>query len=209
MPTPRPADRVNNRDIGAVATDQLCSQSTCLAKQVMLRLCGGRLTQPPVQMQLRLNLPSFGVDPFAARRNDNGRWAEKVLENLARLKRALVAFDAKADTLADVVGLCAFMIPERCDWRTEDGRYGPFSSPAGVLSEHVQEVFVAKRDGINEKGLLPSTSTVGKCSKRDISFRACVLEHDRSEAAQHFAVGCQVTGTCAHDREAPRRRWAG
>ena len=131
MPASRPADRVNNRDVGAVAADQLGGQLARLLEHVVFFRRGRRLIQPPVQMQLRLDLAGFGVRPFAARRNDNGRRAENGLKGLPRLLRVLVAFDAEGNTLVQVFGLCVLGVAKRRDGRAENSRLRAIQRPGG------------------------------------------------------------------------------
>lgn len=72
MPAAGPANRMHNRNVGAVTTDQSGGQLARFAQQIMLRLDGCRFLQPPVQMNFRLDHAGRGIDPFAATLDDGG-----------------------------------------------------------------------------------------------------------------------------------------
>jgi hypothetical protein len=188
MPTAGPADGVDNRDVGAVAADKLRSQPAGLFEHGVFVGCCSRFFQPPVQMHFRLDLAGVWVRPLAAGLNSNGRRAEDGFKRLPGLLRELVAFDAKGDTFADVVGLRVLMVLKCCYRRTEHGRFMPRGCLSGADDSDVQKIGIADPDRLDADRLVLFASFVGKQAQRNNSITAGVLEHNAGEPAQRFAI---------------------
>jgi hypothetical protein len=80
MPATRPADRVHDGIVCGVAADQRGGQRPRLVQHGKLFRSGRRHFQPPMQMQLRLDLAGLVVDPLAAALDHDGGRSEQGFE---------------------------------------------------------------------------------------------------------------------------------
>src|SRR5258708_2614388 len=126
-------------------------------------------------MHFRFDLAGLWVCPFAARRNDDGSRAKQGFKRLPRLKWALVALHAKANTFVDVVGLCVLGVTKCRDRRAEDGRHVPFSRLSRAFGRDFQKVAIADPNWFDKDRVILLRFTIGERTQRNNPIlRACL-----------------------------------
>src|SRR6516162_9649758 len=92
MPRPRPSDGMAGRDVGGIATDD-CGRELPRAFELGDVGTTGGFLQPPMGMQLVLDLPRRRIGPYPARADNQRRKAEQMFETFEGVAGMLVEFD--------------------------------------------------------------------------------------------------------------------